>query len=149
MLKVHEMEEKTVIIQCEAVSAPVNPDDVSKIVEKIVDPAPKEKNDSCIPSDFGDGLRNFISVADCRPPIEVYSHHPAADDVAKAFMVAFRENGMDLGDSCSSDYLQDATRFLFNLTSDVKAACYMRACLLRKFEKAKSLKCVEQRCAAE
>ena len=27
---------------------------------------------------------------------------------------------MDLGDSCSLDYLQDATRFLFNLTSDGK-----------------------------
>ena len=68
--------------------------------------------------DFDRGLENFISVACSRPPIEVYQDHPAIHSVAKALMVAYRENGKASSDSDPLEYVGDAMRVLRNVTSD-------------------------------
>ncbi len=68
--------------------------------------------------DFDLGLENFISVACSRPPIEAYRDHPALHPVAKALMVAYRENGKTSSDSDPFDYHGDAIRVLRNVTTD-------------------------------
>ncbi len=67
--------------------------------------------------DFDLGLENFISVACSRPPIEVYRDHPAIHPVAKALMVAYRENGKASSDGDPLDFVGDAIRILRNITS--------------------------------
>ena len=68
--------------------------------------------------DFDLGLENFISTACSRPPIEVYRHHPAIHSVAKALMVAYRENGKASSEGDPLDFASDAIRVLRNVTSD-------------------------------
>jgi hypothetical protein len=68
--------------------------------------------------DFDLGLENFISAACSRPPIEACQDHPAIHSVAKALMVAYRENGKASSDSDPLDFLKDACRLVRNITSD-------------------------------
>ncbi len=68
--------------------------------------------------DFDLGLENFILAAYSRPPIEVYRDHPAIHSVAKALMVAYRENGKVNDVSDPIDFYGDAIRILRNITSD-------------------------------
>jgi len=72
----------------------------------------------CEVPDFDLGLENFICGAGSRPPLEVYQGHPAVLSVAKALLVAYRQNDLASYEDDAVAFFSDARRILYNITSD-------------------------------
>jgi hypothetical protein len=78
---------------------------------------PKNPAECGVP-DFDLGLENFICGAGSRPPLEAYQGHPAVLSVAKALLVAYRQNELTRYEDDAVAFFSDAQRILYNITSD-------------------------------